>query len=102
MGCPLLSIHEYPTIAAQRERFTTRGWDDCKGADMNLIYSKFLDQEDVERIQRLELMDEFEEWHLIQSHYFVLVATRTGSGASAGDVSGSWVHSIAADFPDAS
>ena len=33
---------------------------------MNVVYSRLLDQSEVERIQKLELMDEFEEWHLIQ------------------------------------
>merc|ERR1712050_675825 len=76
-GCPLLSIHDYPSIAAQRDRYQQRGWQHCTFADMNEVYSKHLDQKDVERIQRLELLDEFEEWHLIQGHYFVLVAART-------------------------
>ena len=38
----------------------------------------------VERIHKLELMDEFEEWHLIQGHYFVLCASRPETDL--------WVH----------
>jgi len=49
---------------------------------MNKIYSTYLDQADVDRIHKLEMLDEFEEWHLIQAHYFVLVATRTPLGGS--------------------
>eukprot|EP00927_Polykrikos_kofoidii_P068206 TRINITY_DN63575_c0_g1_i1.p1 TRINITY_DN63575_c0_g1~~TRINITY_DN63575_c0_g1_i1.p1 ORF type:complete len:387 (-),score=76.13 TRINITY_DN63575_c0_g1_i1:96-1256(-) len=80
-GCPLLSIFEYPTIESQIQRFLQRGWDRCGAADMNQIYTKYLDQKDVERIHRIELMDEFEEYHLIQAHYFILIATRTPSSA---------------------
>lgn len=82
-GCPLLSIHEYPTLALQRERYLQRGWQRCFAEDMNKIYSTYLDQADVDRIHKLEMMDEFEEWHLIQGHYFVLVATRTPLASAA-------------------
>merc|ERR1712190_87377 len=109
-GCPLLSIHEYPTLDAQRERYQSRGWERCTLADMDEIYNKYLDQKDVERIQRLELLDEFEEWHLIQGHYFLLIATRAPATPSAAvptagtddaaersmvTISDSWVHHAA-------
>eukprot|EP00928_Gymnodinium_smaydae_P087993 TRINITY_DN72153_c0_g1_i1.p1 TRINITY_DN72153_c0_g1~~TRINITY_DN72153_c0_g1_i1.p1 ORF type:complete len:429 (-),score=91.87 TRINITY_DN72153_c0_g1_i1:44-1234(-) len=83
-GCPLLSIHDYPTFDATRERYLSRGWDRCFIADMLRIYNTMLDQKDIERIHRLELLDEYEEWNLIQAHYFILVATR--APASAGGV----------------
>jgi tRNA wybutosine-synthesizing protein 4 len=95
-GCPLLSIHEYPSLDGQRKRYMDRGWEQCSLADMNEIYSKYLDRADVERIQRIELMDEFEEWHLIQAHYFLLIATRAPA-AEEGDANGagdSWVHKL--------
>jgi len=96
-GCPLLSIHEYPSLAAQHSRYMQQGWQRISLADMNEVYSKHLDRTDVERIQRLELLDEFEEWHLIQAHYFVLIATRApdeGDEESSCD----WVHHVA-DVP---
>ncbi|CAK0843308.1 unnamed protein product, partial [Prorocentrum cordatum] len=81
-GCPLLSIHEYPTLQAQRERYLQRGWERCSLADMKEVYYKHLDQADVDRINKLELLDEFEEFHLIQQHYFFLAATRAPGGAA--------------------
>ena len=42
--------------------------------DMNQVYYQYLDSKDVSRIQRLELFDELEEWHLIQGHYCIAVA----------------------------
>jgi len=94
-GCPLLSIHDYPSLDAQKERYTQRGWDQAVAVDMNQVYDKHLDCKDVERIQRLELLDEFEEWHLIQAHYFLLVATRVpqGAAAAAGEEH-AWVHQV--------
>ena len=41
---------------------------------MNQVYYQYLDSKDVSRIQRLELFDELEEWHLIQGHYCIAVA----------------------------
>mmetsp|Transcript_97083 Transcript_97083/g.153069 ORF Transcript_97083/g.153069 Transcript_97083/m.153069 type:complete len:381 (-) Transcript_97083:54-1196(-) len=102
-GCPLLSIHEYPTLEAQRQRYLQRGWEQCLAVDMNEVYSKYLDQKDLDRIHKLEMMDEFEEWNLIQGHYFHLVATRTGSSGPddqetlpGGEPDGnSWIHDVA-------
>lgn len=102
-GCPLLSIFEYPTLELQRGRYQQRGFEQCWAANMNEVYSKHLDEKDIERIHRLEMMDEFEEWHLIQAHYFCLVATRSGSGAPGddkemlpgGEPDGSWIHEVA-------
>jgi tRNA wybutosine-synthesizing protein 4 len=99
-GCPLLSIHEYPTLEAQRQRYLQRGFECCFAADMNEVYSKYLDQQDLDRIHRLEMMDEFEEWHLIQAHYLLLVATRAGAAADRESLTGgeaggsSWIHDI--------
>lgn len=90
-GCPLLSIFDYSSMPAQQERYQRQGWQRTFIADMNEIYDKYLDRTDVERIQRLELLDEFEEWHLIQSHYFLLVATKSPSGEDSPDA---WVHSV--------
>jgi len=103
-GCPLLSIFDYPTLDSQSERYLQRGWEKCWLADMNQIYSRHLDEKDVERIHKLEMMDEFEEWHLIQNHYFQLIATRSGSAgqsddkevlpAAGGEPDNSWIHEI--------
>mmetsp|Transcript_44004 Transcript_44004/g.104132 ORF Transcript_44004/g.104132 Transcript_44004/m.104132 type:complete len:368 (+) Transcript_44004:84-1187(+) len=87
-GCPLLSIHEYPSMPAQIARYQDRGWEQCCVEDMIKIYGTRLDQSEVQRIQKLELLDEFEEWNLIQAHYFLLVAS-SSKGAE-----GNWVHEI--------
>lgn len=96
-GCPLLSIFEYPTLELQKERYLSRGWERAWAASMNDVYSRYLDQKDVERIHKLEMMDEFEEWHLIQAHYCLLVATRSGSTPSddGSASSGAWIHNVA-------
>eukprot|EP00918_Siedleckia_nematoides_P071818 GHVU01156887.1.p1 GENE.GHVU01156887.1~~GHVU01156887.1.p1 ORF type:complete len:134 (+),score=33.98 GHVU01156887.1:184-585(+) len=62
-------------------RYLERGWDAVRLDDMNGIYDFYLDQAEVQRIQRLELFDEMEEWRLLQGHYFILVAMKFQSSS---------------------
>eukprot|EP00929_Paragymnodinium_shiwhaense_P008190 TRINITY_DN112132_c0_g1_i1.p1 TRINITY_DN112132_c0_g1~~TRINITY_DN112132_c0_g1_i1.p1 ORF type:complete len:371 (+),score=96.65 TRINITY_DN112132_c0_g1_i1:95-1207(+) len=93
-GCPLLSIHDFPSMESQRQRFVERGWQKVAMSDMNGVYSRYLDQEDVARISKIEMMDEFEEWHLIQGHYFLLVASKAAQGAEGDAAASSWAHNV--------
>ena len=101
-GCPLHSIHKYPTLISLEQRYTSLGWSHCTALDMNQVYYDFLPKEDVVRVQRIELFDELEEWHLIQGHYSISVAInddilpQIGSGVAGTPAMGSeMVKSIA-------
>ncbi|KMZ64291.1 hypothetical protein ZOSMA_377G00020 [Zostera marina] len=41
---------------------------------MRKLYSDFIDVGERQRIERLELFDEFEEWYMMQEHYCVAYA----------------------------
>eukprot|EP00850_Spirogloea_muscicola_P009396 SM000052S17788 [mRNA] locus=s52:594894:598379:+ [translate_table: standard] len=69
-GCPLLGIEDTPDLESKTRRFTTCGWKVAQAHDMDEIYST-LDATDLKRIERLELFDEFEEWHIMQEHYCI-------------------------------
>ncbi|XP_078239002.1 tRNA wybutosine-synthesizing protein 4-like [Pogona vitticeps] len=73
---PLCSLVHYPDCKSQQVRFLERGWSDCTVIDMNEFYSRLVPQKEQQRIQALEPFDEFEEWHLKCSHYFILVASK--------------------------
>eukprot|EP00916_Digyalum_oweni_P003983 GHVL01007097.1.p1 GENE.GHVL01007097.1~~GHVL01007097.1.p1 ORF type:complete len:231 (-),score=63.76 GHVL01007097.1:825-1517(-) len=79
-ACPLLGLHEYPTLDAQKLRYTTLGWTGdgggCDVEDMNTIYDVCLNREDVLKAVKIELFDEFEEWKLIQGHYSIAIAVK--------------------------
>ena len=76
-GCPLLSIHEYPTLAIQEARLTSLcGFSWAQAIDMNDVYYKYLPKSDLARIEKLEIFDEFEEWHIMMAHYTFLVAVK--------------------------
>ena len=85
-GCPLKSIAKYPVLEDMCERFRARGWGGCVvGKDMDVVYRKVLDGEERRRTERLEMFDEFEEWHLLMQHY-CLVYAATASVDDTGQV----------------
>ncbi|MEW5297761.1 MAG: hypothetical protein WDW36_000945 [Sanguina aurantia] len=79
-GCPLRGLAATPTLAAHQQRFTSNGWQRATSLDLDTLYSSYLDPKDKARIERLEIFDEFEEWHLIQSHYALTIGIQDAAG----------------------
>ncbi len=79
-GCALLGLLEYPDLPAQKQRYLNQGFDQFGGWTMNDVYSNFADKRELMRAEKLEIFDELEEWHMIQSHYAISVAYRGGRG----------------------
>ncbi|CAH1758045.1 1807_t:CDS:2 [Entrophospora sp. SA101] len=67
----LRGIHAYPTLQSQKDRYLSRGWNYAEAIDINEIHDYHLDPNELSRISRLELMDEFEEWKLLAKHYCI-------------------------------
>ena len=111
-GCALLGLRAYPDLPAQAARYERAGWDAHEGWDMNDVYRFYLaagpvaavaapssdpgsaaaaaasspiGAAEVRRVERLELFDELEEWHLIQAHYHISMACK--EPATSGDAS---------------
>lgn len=74
-GCPLLSIKKYPDLQSQIQRFQNLGWQFVQAFDMKTIYNTILEKKKVLRVAKLEMLDEFEEWDLIQEHYCIVWAS---------------------------
>ena len=81
-GCPLRGLVGCPTRAAQASRFEAAGWKTTAMLTMNEVY-RALPYEDVKRVEKLEIFDEVEEWHLINDHYCMGWAHRGGEGTFA-------------------
>ncbi|KAK9830157.1 hypothetical protein WJX72_010045 [[Myrmecia] bisecta] len=79
-GCPLLGIRGTPSLESHVARFRNNGWQRAEAKDMNTIYRDHLDPQDKRRAERLEIFDEFEEWHLIQEHYCIATAINDTQG----------------------
>jgi len=75
-GCPLLGLHATPTLAAHEARLTRAGFERASALEMATIYSEWLDKADLKRAERLELFDEFEEFHLLMRHYCIALGTK--------------------------
>lgn len=83
-GCPLQGLAGTPTLEAQCDRLTSNGWQHAEARDMDCVYRDALDPQDKARCERLELFDEFEEWHLIQEHYCIALGRNDAQGWLAG------------------
>lgn len=79
-GCPLLGLHDTPTLESKERRFTDLGWQRALALDMDAIYHQQLDPIDRGRIERLEIFDEFEEWNIMQAHYCVAYGVKDDTG----------------------
>ncbi|NXH18741.1 TYW4 protein, partial [Bucco capensis] len=72
----LRSLERYPDGEAQRRRFLGKGWTECSLMNMNEFFTCCTAEEEQQRVQALEPFDEYEEWHLKCSHYFILAASK--------------------------
>ncbi|TYZ61302.1 hypothetical protein PybrP1_010526 [[Pythium] brassicae (nom. inval.)] len=87
-GCDLLSIREYPTLEAQVARFRVHNFEAVQAWDMNRIYYEYLDAAERTKYascerEKLEIFDELEEFHLLQAHYCVVVASKSVGSPAA-------------------
>ena len=89
-GCPLLGLPACPSVDAQRARALEMGYRRAECMDMLRWFDAVLSSEERRRVCGLELLDEVEEWQMLQRHYCVLLAVREGeeeAGTAGGDCS---------------
>ncbi|BFZ56835.1 carboxy methyl transferase for protein phosphatase 2A [Savitreella phatthalungensis] len=76
-GLELKTLTAYPDCPAQVERLLRiGGYGDSGGAKAvttRHIHDKWLSQEERDRIGRIEMLDEVEEWNMLAEHYCVAV-----------------------------
>jgi tRNA wybutosine-synthesizing protein 4 len=75
-GCPLLGISHAPTPEAQCQRLKTAGWSTAECMDLYQVHNQCLDQDSRLQAEKLEPLDEFEEWTLLMQHYCLVVGNK--------------------------
>ena len=75
-GVPLVGIDNFGSLPQIEQMYLDGGFDTCKAVDMHTIFTQYLPQQEIQRIRKLEWLDELEEISLIQSHYFISIAKR--------------------------
>ena len=83
-GCPFRSISAAPDPEHLVARLHACGWARAECADMNDVYTRVLEPASRRAAERLELLDEVEEWHLILGHYALAVGVNDAQGLLAG------------------
>lgn len=77
LRAPLFSIHEFPSLAEQEQRFVNAGWAQARARSLWDLWSDddFLPESTRTGLDSFEAFDEWEEFALFASHYFLLVAS---------------------------
>jgi len=83
-----LGIFDYPDIPSLKKRFETLGYQNVEVYDMLTIYNNYLNPEERKRyvlfyrkiinnrVEKIEWLDEYEEWFLIQRHYYLALCSK--------------------------
>ena len=81
-GIQLLGIQACPTTKAQADRLSKiLGNGMIESLSMLQVYNERLRGQEKQRIESLEMFDEFEEWNMLQSHYCLILGARSSSSA---------------------
>ncbi|OJJ50914.1 hypothetical protein ASPZODRAFT_148300 [Penicilliopsis zonata CBS 506.65] len=76
LRAPLFSIHEYPSLRDQERRFKNAGWTQARARSLWDLWSDDFVGDSLRRsLDEVESFDEWEEFALFASHYFLLIAS---------------------------
>ncbi|XP_022109569.1 leucine carboxyl methyltransferase 1-like isoform X2 [Acanthaster planci] len=73
--CDLAGVEACMSLETQKERFLSNGWEGATAMDMMTVYHN-LPGEELQRIERLEFMDEREPLQQLMDHYCIAWAWR--------------------------
>jgi len=72
----LKGLRAHPDLPSQEKVYVDSGWNDVVAKDMNKVYTEFLSPQERSKAARIEILDEMEEWQLIQAHYCIVCAKK--------------------------
>jgi hypothetical protein len=68
---------DFPAIRDHEQRFLTNGWRYSIAADMLTVYNRLLMKEHRDEADKIERLDEVEEWNMLMSHYCLTTAANS-------------------------
>lgn len=81
-GIVLQTLHQYDTLTAEKTRLQEHGFNSGQeAADVDFLWEQWVSEVEKERVARLEMLDELEEWRLLARHYCVAWGWREAPGA---------------------
>lgn len=92
---PLQSIQKYPNLEHQERRFSDAGWNFANARSLWDLWSdpSFISREQKNAINATEPFDEWEEFFMFASHYFLLMAAQPSKPKSGLDQTRSYLTS---------
>ncbi|KAI9801450.1 MAG: carboxy methyl transferase for protein phosphatase 2A [Piccolia ochrophora] len=94
-GIVLQTLRKYASLGRQRERLRVMGFANGQGsADVDFIWEDWITSEEKERVAKLEMLDEVEEWRMLAQHYCVAWGWRDGTGQGGELVFQRWKDEI--------
>ncbi|KAI9847352.1 MAG: carboxy methyl transferase for protein phosphatase 2A [Thelocarpon superellum] len=85
-GIVLQTLKKYSSLGRQTARLSALGFKSGqRAADVDFIWERWIAEGEKERVTRLEMLDEVEEWQMLAQHYCVAWGWRDGSGGADGD-----------------
>jgi len=90
-GINLKTLSAHPTLDAQIRRLQDCGFSSGQDAiDVNFAHDNWMGRSELQRISKLEMLDELEEWRLLASHYCIAWGWKTGLNESEPGIFGEW------------
>lgn len=84
-GIVLQTLHKYSSLEAQKERLRILGFTSGqRAADVDYIWENWVTEGEKDRVGRLEMLDEVEEWRMLARHYCVCWGWRDGDDGESG------------------
>lgn len=84
-GIVLQTLKKYSTLSRQKQRLRMLGFTGGQAAgDVDWIWENWVSAKEKERLSRLEMLDEVEEWKLLAEHYCVVWGWKNGGAEPVG------------------
>ncbi|KAL7751785.1 carboxy methyl transferase for protein phosphatase 2A [Sorochytrium milnesiophthora] len=85
-GVELPGIHAYPALEDQRRRLAEAGFGSAQAITINTFWDRHISGDEKKRLNKLEFLDEVEEWHLFGDHYCLALGIKCNSDDALGQI----------------